>query len=436
LSHPHRPGLRSLLAVIVSALALILLLPMTAVAGGGKHGHRHHGKGHHGKSHHGKRHGRHGKRHGHRKGRHCHGHHKRRHCHGRHGHRHRHGKGKRDLNVMTQNLYLGSSLAPALNAENPVAFVGAVAQIYATVQYTDFPARAAAIADEIQAKKPDLIGLQEVTKWTIEALEPSTAPSGYDFLEILEGELAARGLHYTAAAISDNANIPPGPEGVPLALPGCIEPSGEITCTVRLEDRDAILVNEDTPGLTWSNPQSGQYSAQRTLELPGGSASFERGWASIDANLKGKSFRFVDTHLETEEDATVQEEQAAEFLAGPGNGGTVVATGDFNSAADGSTTGTYALLTAPHEFRDAWNEGKLGPGLTCCQQSNTPPLAPGALNNPESTLQTRIDLILSRGHAHSHGGEAEVVGDTPFQGTPPFWPSDHAGVVATLHLAH
>ena len=27
--------------------------------------------------------------------------------------------------------------------------------------------------------------------------------------------------------------------------------------------------------------------------------------------------------------------------------------------------------------------------------SNTPPLAPGALNNPTSTLRTRIDLILS-----------------------------------------
>ena len=57
----------------------------------------------------------------------------------------------------------------------------------------------------------------------------------------------------------------------------------------------------------------------------------------------------------------MQEAQAAEFLAGPGNGGTVVATGDFNSAADGSTTGTYALLTAPHKFRDVWDEGSSAP---------------------------------------------------------------------------
>ena len=43
----------------------------------------------------------------------------------------------------------------------------------------------------------------------------------------------------------------------------------------------------------------------------------------------------------------MQQEQAAEFLAGPGNGGTIVATGDFNSASDGSTTTSYAQLTAP-----------------------------------------------------------------------------------------
>ena len=111
----------------------------------------------------------------------------------------------------------------------------------------------------------------------------------------------------------------------------------------------------------------------------------------------------------------MQEAQAAEFLAGPGKGGTIVATGDFNSASDGSTTTSYAQLTAPGKFRDAWDEALLGPGSSCCQESNTPPLAPGALNNPVSTLRTRIDLILSRGAARSDGDDAELVGDTPFQ---------------------
>jgi len=86
------------------------------------------------------------------------------------------------------------------------------------------------------------------------------------------------------------------------------------------------------------------------------------------------------------------------------------------------------MLTAPGNFRDAWDESQLGPGLTCCQSS--------ALANPVSALATRIDLILSRGAARSDGDDAELVGDTPFQEVPPFWPSDHAGVVGVLHLGH
>jgi endonuclease/exonuclease/phosphatase family metal-dependent hydrolase len=391
------------MALIAAALAFTLL-PALANAGNKARAHVHKAHAHHGKSH--------GQGHGHHHG----------------GH---HGKPRRDLAVMTRNLYLGSSLGPALEAKTPEAFVEAVARIYATVQYTNFPQRADAIADEIEATEPDLIGLQEVTKWTTGGLNP---PPGYDFLTILEGELKARGLDYSVASVANNANIGPAP--LALAEQGCVQPGPTITCSVQLEDRDVILVNDDTPGLTWSNPQSGRYTAQQAIESPVGPLSFDRGWASIDAKLKGLPFSFVNTHLETEDSPLVQQEQAAEFLAGPGKGGTIVATGDFNSASDGSTTTSYAQLTAPGKFRDVWDEEELGPGSTCCQQSNTPPLAPGALNNPVSTLATRIDLILSRGAARSSGDEAELVGDTPFQATPPFWPSDHAGVVSTLHLGH
>jgi endonuclease/exonuclease/phosphatase family metal-dependent hydrolase len=392
LSYAHGATRRIILALIAAALAFALL---PALASGGGRGHSH---GHHRAAH--------------------------------HAHAHQ-DKGKRDLRVMTQNLYLGSSLGPALEAKTAEEFVEAVARIYATVQYTNFPRRAEAIADEIEERAPDLIGLHEVTKWTTGGLNP---PLGYDFLVILQGDLEARGLDYSVAAIANNANIGPAP--LALAEQGCVQPGPEITCSVQLEDRDVILVNDDTAGLTWSNPQSGHYTAQQIIESPVGPLSFDRGWASIDARLKGLPFRFVDTHLETEESPLVQQAQAAEFLAGPGKGGTIVATGDFNSASDGSTTTSYAQLTAPGKFRDAWDEEQLGPGSSCCQESNTPPLAPGALNNPVSTLRTRIDLILSRGAARSSGDEAELVGDTPFQGAPPFWPSDHAGVISTLHLGH
>ncbi len=49
-----------------------------------------------------------------------------------------------------------------------------------------------------------------------------------------------------------------------------------------------------------------------------------------------------------------------------------------------------------------------------------------------SQLRTRIDLVLTHGRVHAKS--AEVVGDQPIGTSPPFWASDHAGVVATLRL--
>lgn len=331
-------------------------------------------------------------------------------------------QGKRELTVMSQNLYLGSSLNPALAATTGEQFVAAVAEIYGTMVFTDFPTRAGAIADTIAAEQPDLIGLQEVSNWLAVGYAPGAAPPSYDFLEILQDELTARGLDYEVAAVSDNADIGPAPLVAPSF--GCGLPGPAPACVVTLQDRDVILVNADTPGLDWSNPRDGSFTAQQTFQPPvGGPISFDRGWASVDGVYKGKKFRFVNTHLEVEDSPLVQQAQAREFLAGPARGPAVIATGDFNSAADGSTTTSYAQLTKAW-FRDAWSVNPGEPGLTCCQNST--------LTNPASALRSRIDLVLTHGAVRPL--TASVVGDTLIGATPPLWPSDHAGVVATVRL--
>ena len=196
-----------------------------------------------------------------------------------------------------------------------------------------------------------------------------------------------------------------------------------------LQDRDVILVNDDTPGLDVLRSESGDYQEQEVLTPPvGAPVSFARGWALIDGTFEGKKFRFVNTHLEVESFRATQEAQAREFLAGPAKApGAVIATGDFNSAADPATTdeptATYAALTRSW-FDDAWAVNGGDPGLTCCQNS--------PLTNPQSQLRTRIDLILLHGPVRAR--EAHVVGDAPIQAVQPRWASDHAGVVATLRL--
>lgn len=338
------------------------------------------------------------------------------------GHSHQH----RRLVVMTQNLYLGSPLTAALDPNLDAAgFVAAVAKIYGTALFTSFPVRAEAIADIVAEERPDVIGLQEVTQWVAQATgNPNATPVSQDFLQILLDALAARGLDYEVAGISPNADIGPAPLVAPQF--GCGPTAAD--CVVSLKDRDVILVNDDTPGLRWWGARSGRYAAQQSFTPPTGvPVSFARGWVTVEASYRGARFRFANTHLEVDDFPAVQEAQAAEFLAGPARTrDAVVAVGDFNSAADGSTTGSYAILTS--RLRDAWRVNGDEPGYTSGQN--------GTLTNPVSLLHQRIDLVLTRSSHRTRVRpvEARVVGDQPFQATPPLWPSDHAGVVATLGL--
>jgi hypothetical protein len=66
--------------------------------------------------------------------------------------------------------------------------------------------------------------------------------------------------------------------------------------------------------------------------------------------------------------------------------------------------------------------GAVGP--TCCQAAD--------LDNPVSLLRNRYDYVFERGF--SSIDSAFLVGDTVFEDVRPLWPSDHAGVIATVDL--
>ena len=338
---------------------------------------------------------------------------------------------KPKLKVMTQNLYLGASLTPAMQATTGAGFLTAVDQIWYGVLLTDFNIRAKAIADEIKAKQPDIIGLQEVTNWTsINSLIDGTPIPQYDFYTILNTELKARGLNYKKVGTSKNASInaPYDPElqNPKYEVPtyGCV---GYTSCSITLNDRDMILVNANTSGLKTKKAVSGHFKKQQELPLPTDPVTYEsfmRGWVYSDMTYKGKKFRFLNTHLETEDFPKVQVAQAKELLAGPADyNGTMITTGDFNSSAAGDVTKTYGILTKSW-FKDSWNSTRDGAGLSCCQNEY--------LSNGVSELKTRIDLVLTHGKASGTG--ATLIGNEMFSMTTPMWPSDHAGVVSTITL--
>ncbi len=329
-------------------------------------------------------------------------------------------RGDRTVSLMTRNLYLGfDDLTPLFSA--PLKRIpSVVSELWQRIQATDFPARAKFIADEINSIQPDLIGLQEVALYRTQYPGDFFSPTGntpaqdvaLDFLAILLKELSLRGLNYAVviAVPSIDAELPSA--------------TGE---DIRLTDRDVILARGDltTADLELSNVQGGTFAAQLIVPLAGQPFAIPRAWAAVDAKVRGKTFRFVTTHLEDNADL-VQVSQASELVEGPGNTDLpVVLVGDFNSnaaATGGGQTPTYGNLINAG-LVDAWSLAGAGNGFTCCQ-------AEDLLNFP-SALDMRIDLILFRGGFQPLS--ADVFGDE--HRTPAgLWPSDHAGVMATLQF--
>src|SRR4051812_20799034 len=73
----------------------------------------------------------------------------------------------RELRVLTRNLYVGTdvdAVIAALRSDDPGDDFAALMASIETLRRTDFPARAAAIADEIAKAKPHAVGLQEVSR--------------------------------------------------------------------------------------------------------------------------------------------------------------------------------------------------------------------------------------------------------------------------------
>ena len=234
---------------------------------------------------------------------------------------------------MTQNLYLGADLTPALAAGNAQEFLGGRRRDLRVLQANALPVRAAARGRRRStADRPDLIGLQEVSRW-----EPSGPASVASQRGLPEHPAAGAGGAWSAlrvAAVSVNAEIGP----VPL-----VTPCGSTTvgaCLIAFTDRDVILVNRDTPGLRWWNPEHDNFDAQavsrRRCRAPSPSPSTGAGPRSTAAS--GVSGSTCQHPPGVAGFATVQQAQAAELLAGPAFGpGADLVVGDINSAPGGST---------------------------------------------------------------------------------------------------
>lgn len=338
------------------------------------------------------------------------------------------------FDVYSQNLYLGGDTGPLFDPNvvgNLPLLVQAVGHFWDDVQASDVAARMDAIAEQIALRDPEVVGLQEVLRFV--TLNGSFQPDGeafIDFLGLLEGAIAARGLPYERVVVQETTSS---------ALPLDVDlGAGAVTQYLGFTDRVVILKRTD---VAVSAVDSDTYVAAIPI-MPG--VEIRRGWARVTVNHEGTMHNFVNTHLETQRVRAVHDPQAAELM-GILNAldGVTVLAGDLNSDAaaaegDPSWTPTYGLLREAG-FADLWEiapHARTDPGFTCCQA--------GDLRNDVSELDERIDFVLVRSTAGAIPGDdarrghfrADVVGDRTSDRTADgLWPSDHAGIVAGIRMA-
>jgi endonuclease/exonuclease/phosphatase family metal-dependent hydrolase len=326
------------------------------------------------------------------------------------------GSDEVEVRVMSQNLYLGADLFLVAGETNPTLVPVRVAQLYQTVQQSAVELRMEAVAAEIAAVRPALVGLQEVSTYAVQspadnlpggAATPATDVT-IDFLEILLEALENEGESYVVASVSENSDV---------ELPATND-GGQTFFDLRYQDADVILRRAD---VDVSDATETTFQVLLTQPVGGVDQTFVRGYQSVEATVDGLAFTFVNTHLEVGGAAgPVQEAQAVELAAAvAATDGRVVLVGDLNSDAGGTGTDSYATITA--SLVDAFGEGDGTP--TCCQDAD--------LRNEASDHTTRIDLILHRGFDEVAAAETFFTDPEERVGVG-IWPSDHAGVWAEL----
>jgi endonuclease/exonuclease/phosphatase family metal-dependent hydrolase len=328
----------------------------------------------------------------------------------------------RPAKVMTRNVYFGANLQRAAQATNPQQLLDAVATIFDNVRATDFPARAKALAREIDEADPALVGLQEVALWRrgpVGVLDGPVTPARevvIDFLPVLLDELEERGTPYDVVRTQEELDLE-GPAGGPYFR------------DIRLTSRDVILAKRGEVEVHDSS--SANFVATSAIPTVLGPLTVRASWVAADVTVNRRSFRFVTTHLEPY-NPSVRAAQAAELVAAGGPAAQshdpVVLVGDLNSDPnDASAHGAAFDVLADTGFADTWLQANgSAPGYTHGFGE--------LLDDPDiSGFDTRIDHVLTRG-AEAPASKAKLVGLDADNRTPAgLWPSDHAGLVTTVY---
>jgi hypothetical protein len=213
------------------------------------------------------------------------------------------------VKVMTQNMNMGN--IATIRAATPQTLPGALATFFNETVATNPKERAAAIAKKIHDNRPDFVALQEVSILRKGGGSEPNNPKFpatevvHDQLQLLRDALNDVGEHYDTVAIIPNSDV---------------QSSSTLNFVVRLTDRTVILARASSTRLKLSNVQVEEFWAKPVISS-GFTGTF--GWASVDVDNGGASFRFVATHLMPAsplqpQSIDIQTQQASELIQSRG----------------------------------------------------------------------------------------------------------------------
>ncbi len=242
------------------------------------------------------------------------------------------------VRVATYNLYLGADLSLLFDATSAGELDERSARVAGQLAVTDFARRAPAVARVLAAERPDLVGLQEVTQWSVRraGAEPVLRS---DFLALLLDALDRAGTPYAARAVNHT-----------FRGSGLEAPDEELV----LAGGDVVLVRAGS-GVEPVAERHGRFTTSLRIPtgVPGVGYDVVRGWSRLDVEVDGSPLRFVNTHLEawSADVRAAQRDELLEAVADPA--GSAVVVGDFNAPPE--------ELAMPAPYVDAWDVAG-GPG--------------------------------------------------------------------------
>ena len=278
------------------------------------------------------------------------------------------------ITVMSRNIYLGADVGVAL--ELIPNFPKAAQFMWDQVKKTDFATRAPKLARESAQDRPEIIGVQEATIWYCKKDLFSDKVEVFNFLDQFIAATKASGVGYSLATANGVEAFNPGysiaaiPYVTKVRDPEVFNPIfGQDTASCGFTIGDALLVRDDVKDRII---QVGNTEYDATYSIVPTLMTIYRGYTWADFKVQDSVVRLITTHLESiwdENKVPNSALQAQQLVADLKNAKMpIVIMGDFNA-----------------DYRDPRPQGEPNPGEQPVA-SETCPTPGGAKCNAYSTM--------------------------------------------------